>query len=363
MWCWWSGAAQEGAAAVWLARLGHAATCSVIPLPPCRCAATGASHPTRAGCWKSSAYASSRSMYVAWHSMCDCECFCRLLQDGGGSGGRGRRPDPQQATLTCCLLQNCFGLSADIPMVRCAAWPCNFGSIRNADGKPVSSVMYCSAAQLRCLLVRPTPRGIHLPRLQVPDPAPMTSWAGQPLTHELAEDIFIGWLVGVTGPGWWTAGLLWAVLATGFPREAAATHRPCGWPTCRMETPPPPWTSSGKATPSPSPGACLLGEAGSCRGPYTPGCLAALGARLPPCWLRWAPDCRPAVSAFTAAKTLPTTSFRVNFSFSTEAKAGEACGMTQHSRCGPALLSCPKHLCRLGCCTGWRAFHPHSPHP
>lgn len=29
---------------------------------------------------------------------------------------------------------------------------------------------------------------------QVPDPAPMASFKGQPLTHELAEDLFIGWL-------------------------------------------------------------------------------------------------------------------------------------------------------------------------
>ena len=33
----------------------------------------------------------------------------------------------------------------------------------------------------------------------IADPAPMTHWRGQPLTHELAEDLFIGWLPG--GPG------------------------------------------------------------------------------------------------------------------------------------------------------------------
>ncbi|KAL4444678.1 hypothetical protein ABPG77_002495 [Micractinium sp. CCAP 211/92] len=28
----------------------------------------------------------------------------------------------------------------------------------------------------------------------VPDPAPLATWRGQPMTHELAEDLFIGWL-------------------------------------------------------------------------------------------------------------------------------------------------------------------------
>ena len=32
------------------------------------------------------------------------------------------------------------------------------------------------------------------PPPQVPDPAPLPSFRGQPLTHELAEDLFIGWL-------------------------------------------------------------------------------------------------------------------------------------------------------------------------
>ena len=39
-------------------------------------------------------------------------------------------------------------------------------------------------------LLPPTPP----PHAQVPDPAPMTSFKGQPMTHELAEDLFIGWL-------------------------------------------------------------------------------------------------------------------------------------------------------------------------
>lgn len=34
---------------------------------------------------------------------------------------------------------------------------------------------------------------------QAPDPVPMASFKGQPLTHELAEDLFIGWLQ-VRGP-------------------------------------------------------------------------------------------------------------------------------------------------------------------
>lgn len=28
----------------------------------------------------------------------------------------------------------------------------------------------------------------------MPDPAPLTSFRGQPLTHEVAEDLFVGWL-------------------------------------------------------------------------------------------------------------------------------------------------------------------------
>lgn len=48
--------------------------------------------------------------------------------------------------FSLCIIQkhNCFGLTADIPMV--------------------------------------------------PDPAPLATWRGQPMTHELAEDLFIGWL-------------------------------------------------------------------------------------------------------------------------------------------------------------------------
>ncbi|EFN53021.1 hypothetical protein CHLNCDRAFT_26298, partial [Chlorella variabilis] len=96
----------------------------------------------------------------------DCLQGCEFNDQAGGSAGgmvcSYRCITSYESRLleefSLCIIQkhNCFGLSADIPMV--------------------------------------------------PDPAPMTSWAGQPLTHELAEDIFIGWLVGVTGPGWWTAG-------------------------------------------------------------------------------------------------------------------------------------------------------------
>jgi hypothetical protein len=32
----------------------------------------------------------------------------------------------------------------------------------------------------------------------MPDPVPMHTFRGQPLTHELAEDIFIGWLAEKT---------------------------------------------------------------------------------------------------------------------------------------------------------------------
>ncbi|PSC68636.1 violaxanthin de-epoxidase-related [Micractinium conductrix] len=53
---------------------------------------------------------------------------------------------PLLEDFSLCIIQkhNCFGLTADIPMV--------------------------------------------------PDPAPLTTWRGEPLTHELAEDLFIGWL-------------------------------------------------------------------------------------------------------------------------------------------------------------------------
>jgi hypothetical protein len=30
--------------------------------------------------------------------------------------------------------------------------------------------------------------------MQVPDPAPLASFRGQPMSHQLAEDLFIGWL-------------------------------------------------------------------------------------------------------------------------------------------------------------------------
>ncbi|KAK9829000.1 hypothetical protein WJX72_003323 [[Myrmecia] bisecta] len=45
-----------------------------------------------------------------------------------------------------------------------------------------------------CILQKNNCLGLHAEIPTTPDPQPMTSFRGQPLTHERAEDIFIGWL-------------------------------------------------------------------------------------------------------------------------------------------------------------------------
>ena len=45
-----------------------------------------------------------------------------------------------------------------------------------------------------CVLQRNNCLGLNAPIPQRPRPEPMQSFRGQPLTHELAEDIFIGCL-------------------------------------------------------------------------------------------------------------------------------------------------------------------------
>lgn len=45
-----------------------------------------------------------------------------------------------------------------------------------------------------CILQLHNCRGLSAEIPMRPDPAPMTQWRGQALTHETAEDLFIGWL-------------------------------------------------------------------------------------------------------------------------------------------------------------------------
>lgn len=45
-----------------------------------------------------------------------------------------------------------------------------------------------------CILQLHNCRGLSAEIPMRPDPAPMTQWRGQALTHEAAEDLFIGWL-------------------------------------------------------------------------------------------------------------------------------------------------------------------------
>ena len=49
-----------------------------------------------------------------------------------------------------------------------------------------------------CVLQRHNCLGLHAPIPQRPAPEPMASFRGRPLTHDTAEDIFIGWL-GTSG--------------------------------------------------------------------------------------------------------------------------------------------------------------------
>lgn len=45
-----------------------------------------------------------------------------------------------------------------------------------------------------CILQLHNCRGLSAEIPMRPDPAPMTQWRGQPLSHETAEDLFIGWI-------------------------------------------------------------------------------------------------------------------------------------------------------------------------
>lgn len=45
-----------------------------------------------------------------------------------------------------------------------------------------------------CILQLHNCRGLSAEIPMRPDPAPMTQWRGTPLSHETAEDLFIGWI-------------------------------------------------------------------------------------------------------------------------------------------------------------------------
>jgi hypothetical protein len=46
---------------------------------------------------------------------------------------------------------------------------------------------------LFCIFATRSCRGLDAQMPTMPNPAPMSTWRGQPLTHEAAESLFVGW--------------------------------------------------------------------------------------------------------------------------------------------------------------------------
>lgn len=77
-----------------------------------------------------------------------------------------------------------------------------------------------------CILQLNNCRNLDAKMPMRPDPAPMTTFRGQPLTHEVAEDMFIGWMAPQTptpaGSGAAAVGKAAAAAATGAGAGAGA---------------------------------------------------------------------------------------------------------------------------------------------
>lgn len=87
-----------------------------------------------------------------------------------------------------------------------------------------------------CILQLHNCRGLDAQMPMVPNPAPMTTWRGAPLTHEVAESLFIGWKE--TGPqmpeGGATKAYSWLVAAGKNP---AYDYFPCQVSALSSDTP------------------------------------------------------------------------------------------------------------------------------
>lgn len=122
-----------------------------------------------------------------------CLCWPVRVADGGAAAVPSFCCCPLATHKTTELCVPCsFGLTADIPMVRCLweqrkpAWLSMLTACAPMCRSRTPGLLPPHArAALSCLSCLP---------LQVPDPAPLATWRGQPMTHELAEDLFIGWL-------------------------------------------------------------------------------------------------------------------------------------------------------------------------
>ncbi|KAI7835779.1 hypothetical protein COHA_010322 [Chlorella ohadii] len=64
---------------------------------------------------------------------------------------------------------------------------CSYRCITSYESRQLEEFSLCIIQKHNCF-------GLSAEIPMVPDPAPMTSFKGQPMTHELAEDLFIGWL-------------------------------------------------------------------------------------------------------------------------------------------------------------------------
>ncbi|KAL4427643.1 hypothetical protein ABPG75_001732 [Micractinium tetrahymenae] len=64
---------------------------------------------------------------------------------------------------------------------------CSYRCITSYESQLLEDFSLCIIQKHNCF-------GLTTDIPMVPDPAPLAAWRGQPMTHELAEDLFIGWL-------------------------------------------------------------------------------------------------------------------------------------------------------------------------
>eukprot|EP00887_Chlorella_sp_A99_P002163 scaffold21.g2163.t1 len=66
---------------------------------------------------------------------------------------------------------------------------CSYRCIASYESPPLAAFSLCILQKHNCLGLTASPPA-------VPDPAPADAHGGRPMTHELAEDLFVGWLEG-----------------------------------------------------------------------------------------------------------------------------------------------------------------------
>lgn len=71
---------------------------------------------------------------------------------------------------------------------------CSYRCIASYESPLLEAFSLCILQKHNCL-------GLNAQPPALPDPAPMTSFRGMPMTHDLAEDLFVGWLDPTTSLG------------------------------------------------------------------------------------------------------------------------------------------------------------------